>query len=240
MTYCLGIRIKSGLVALADTRLTSGTDTASARKLYTYKREQNTFFLMTSGLRSVRDKAMTYFEEFIEEELVEKGKVYEAVNEFGEILKKVGKEDKHSIESSGLSFNLHTVIGGQFKNDHEPKMYLVYPEGNWVEITEGYPFVIIGNSGYGKPILKRTLTYNSSIKFALKTGFLSFDSTRVSVNDVGYPIDVVIYKRDSHEFIERRYEDKELHYVSEFWADKLSAAIKQVPDDWTEDLLRSK
>jgi putative proteasome-type protease len=240
MTYCLGIRIKSGLVAIADTRLTSGTNTATGRKLYVYKKGQNSFFLMTSGLRSVRDKTITYFEEFVEEELSSKEKLYEAVNKFGEHLKQVRKEDKESIESSGLSFDLHTIFGGQFKNDKEHKMYLVYPEGNWIEITEGNPFIIIGNSGNGKPILKRTVTYNSSMKFVLKTGFLSFDSTRVSVNDVGYPIDVVTYKRDSFEFTERRYEENDLKHVSDFWAKELSDAIRKVPDDWTSELLPKK
>lgn len=116
-------------------------------------------------------------------------------------------------------------------------MYLVYPEGNWIEITEGNPFIIIGNSGNGKPILKRTLNYNSSMKFALKTGFLSFDSTRVSVNDVGFPIDVVTYKTNEFKFIEKRYEASGLKYISDFWANELSNAIKNVPDDWTSELL---
>lgn len=237
MTYCLGIRIKSGLVAIADTRLTSGTNTATGKKLNSYKKGRNSFFLMTSGLRSVRDKTVTYFEEFVENELEHKDKLYEAVNVYGDYLKRVRKEDRESIESSGLSFNLHTIIGGQFGHDKEHKMYLVYPEGNWIEITEGNPFIIIGNSGNGKPILKRTITYDSTMKFALKTGFLSFDSTRVSVNDVGYPIDVITYNANEFKFIEKRYEVNDLKHVSDYWAKELAGAIERVPEDWTEELL---
>ena len=86
-------------------------------------------------------------------------------------------------------------------------LYLLYPEGNWIEIGEGSPFTIIGNSGYGKPILNRALNYESSLRFAFKTGFLSFDSTRVSANDVGYPIDVALYPRDSFKLEQHRLEE---------------------------------
>ena len=202
MTYCLGIRVRRGLVAIADTRITSGTETTTAKKVSIHSNEHGTIFLMTSGLRSIRDKAVTYFEEILETEGHEYDKMYNVVNSFGRQLRRVAKEDKAPLAESGLSFNLFTIVGGKLAQDKTHKMYLLYPEGNWIEIGEATPFTIIGNSGYGKPFLNRTLNYESSIRFALKTGFLSFDSTRVSANDVGYPIDVVIYK-DTGEMIEK-------------------------------------
>ncbi|GJM30467.1 MAG: hypothetical protein DHS20C17_31020 [Cyclobacteriaceae bacterium] len=66
MTYCLGILSKEGIIGLADTRITSGSDTTTAKKIYTVQRPKHTFFIMTSGLRSVRDKAITYFKEVVE------------------------------------------------------------------------------------------------------------------------------------------------------------------------------
>ena len=66
MTYCLGILSKEGVAGLADTRITSGNDTTTAKKIFTVQREKHSFFIMTSGLRSVRDKAITYFGEVIE------------------------------------------------------------------------------------------------------------------------------------------------------------------------------
>lgn len=208
MTYCLGIKLKTGLVAIADTRITSGSETTSAKKLYTHQEENFSIFVMTSGLRSVRDKALTYFKEVVEENSEGLNKMYKAVNAFGEQLRRVSDEDRFSLEKSGLHFNLHTIVGGQLKDDDEPKLFLLYPEGNWIEIGSNYPFVIIGNSGYGKPILNRTLTYETSMKSALTTGFLSFDSTRVSANDVDFPIDVVLYENNSFNLIEHRFEKK--------------------------------
>jgi putative proteasome-type protease len=237
MTYCLGIKLKSGLLAIADTRITSGTETTSAKKLYTHQHEQFSIFVMTSGLRSVRDKALTYFKEVIEENSTGLNKMYKAVNAFGEQLRKVSDEDRFSLERAGLHFNLHTIVGGQLKDDDEPKLFLLYPEGNWIEIVSNYPFVIIGNSGYGKPILNRTLTYETSLKAALTAGFLSFDSTRVSANDVDFPIDVVIYEKDTFKMVEHRFEKQDLQHISEGWAKELKTALDRTPDDWTDTII---
>jgi len=235
MTYCLGIRVRRGLVAIADTRITSGTETTTAKKVSIHSNEHGTIFLMTSGLRSIRDKAVTYFEEILETEGHKYDKMYNVVNAFGRQLRRVAAEDKIALAESGLSFNLFTIVGGKLAADKEHKMYLLYPEGNWIEIGEATPFTIIGNSGYGKPVLNRTLNYESSIRFALKTGFLSFDSTRVSANDVGFPIDVVIYK-DTGEMIEKRYEEEDLIEISNVWGTRLSEIIKEVPEDWIDDI----
>ena len=236
MTYCLGIRVKSGLVAMADTRITSGSETTTSKKLSTYTKGNGTMFLMTSGLRSIRDKAITYFEEALDEDNFQFNKMYKAVNAFGSQLRKVADEDKLSLLNSGLGFNLFAILGGKLHNDESPKLFLVYPEGNWIEIGEATPFTIIGNSGYGKPILNRTLNYDSSLRFALKTGVLSFDSTRVSANDVGYPLDVIIMNEETGEVIEKRFEEHELKHISSAWGDKISNLVKELPEDWIDDI----
>jgi len=237
MTYCLGIKVKQGLVALSDTRITSGNETTTSKKISTHSIGKNNIFIMTSGLRSIRDKAVTYFEEILEGEKFEFTKMYQAVNAFGQSLRRVAQEDKAAIQSSGLFFNLNSIVGGQLEGDKEHKLYLLYPEGNWIEIGEATPFCIIGNSGYGTPILRRTISYDSDLSFAIKTGFLSFDSTRVSANDVGYPLDIVLYKKDSHEFLEHRYEYNDLANITGEWAEKLTAGIDSLPTKWIEEML---
>lgn len=233
MTYCLGIKVNEGLVAIADTRITSGSDTTEKKKIYVEQRDKYSLFIMTSGLRSVRDKAILYFKERIEDG-VEHNKLYKAVNDFGEQIKRVAREDKLALEQSGFKFNLNTIIGGQLKDDDEHKLFLLYPEGNWVELGDGAPFVIIGNSGHGKAILNRTLSNDSDMHLALKSGFLSFDSTRVSANDVDFPIDVVLYRSNSFEMAEHRYTKKDLETISEQWADELKIALNRIPDEWMD------
>ncbi len=232
MTYCLGIKVKEGLIAIADTRITSGTDTTVKKKITIEQKDKFSLFIMTSGLRSVRDKAIIYFKELLEEQ--EYNKLYKAVNAFGEQVKKVAAEDRGTLEKAGFKFDLNTIIGGQLKDDEEHKLFLLYPEGNWVELGQGAPYVIIGNSGHGKAILNRVITEDSSMRLALKTGFLSFDSTRVSSNNVDFPIDVVLYKKDSFELSEERYEKKDLEYISTQWAEELKTALQNVGEDWMD------
>lgn len=239
MTYCLGIKLKKGLVAIADTRITSGSETTTAKKVFVHKYGQYPIFIMTSGLRSVRDKVITYFQELLDET---EGfdKMYQAVNALGEQIKKVAVEDRDILSRSGITFNIYTIVGGQMAKDTEPKLYLLYPEGNWIEVGEGTPFMIIGNSGYGKPVLQRTVNYYSSLEFALKTGILSFDSTRVSANDVGYPIDVLIYDAATHELEEHRFNEQDLKEVTDFWAERLKNSVNEIPDSLIEKVLQKK
>lgn len=237
MTYCLGIKVKSGIVGISDTRITSGHETTQAKKVFTVNKKKHSFFIMTSGLRSVRDKAITYFKEIIEENDESFDKLYKAVNAFSDQVKRAANEDKESLKEAGLSFNLFAIVGGQLQKDDEHKIYLLYPEGNWVEVSEGSPFVIIGNNGYGKPILDRAIKYDSSLKFSLNAGFLSFDATRISANDVDYPIDVIYYTKDSFNIIEKRYKKSELEKISKLWSNKLSETINNLPEDWMEKLL---
>ena len=235
MTYCLGIKTREGLVGLADTQITSGSETTTSKKIYTVNRANHSLFIMTSGLRSVRDKAITYFEELIEEEDTKFDKLYKAVNKLSQQIKRVAGEDKASLEASGLSFNLYSIVGGQLEKDQVPKLFLLYPEGNWIEIGESSPFVIIGNTGFGNPILRRSVTYNESLEYALRVGFLSFDATRLSANDVGYPIDTVILRNDSFSIIENRFEEKELAHISEFWNQSLRRGINEMPANALEN-----
>jgi putative proteasome-type protease len=237
MTYCLGIKVRSGLLAIADTRISSGTETTTARKLTISQKDGHSIFLMTSGLRSVRDKALTYFKEILESEVEEFDKLYKAVNAFGKELRRVAEEDRQALEKAGLHFNLHTIVGGQLKEDSEHKLFLIYPEGNWIEVGENTPFVIIGNSGYGKPILNRTLNYETELKTALKSGFLSFDSTRVSANDVDFPIDIALYKSNSFQMIHHRFEEGDMREISNQWEQELEEALSKIPEGWMNIVL---
>ncbi|UII27031.1 peptidase [Fulvivirga maritima] len=240
MTYCLGIKNREGIIGLADTRITSGTETTTAKKVFTVNKKKHSFFIMTSGLRSVRDKAITYFKEVVEEEDESFTKLYKTVNKFAEQIKRVATEDRESLEQAGMSFNLFSIVGGQLEKDTEPKLYLLYPQGNWIEVGEGTPFVIIGNTGFGNPILKRALHYDDDMKFALKVAFLSFDATRISANDVDFPIDTVILKNNSFDIIEHRFMGKELNELSDTWNSNLKDGISSLSADVLNDAFKAK
>jgi putative proteasome-type protease len=237
MTFCLGMRVKDGLVGIADTRVTSGNEVITASKVRIYNMEHGSMFLMTSGLRSVRDKALTYFDEYISNLEKPFNRLFKAVNAFSEQVRIVAKEDKPSLVDCGFSFDMNCLIGGQMHDDPGHLLYLVYPQGNWVEIGEGTPYQIIGAPGYGKPILDRTFSFGDSLTFALKVGCLSFDSTRISAADVDFPVDVVLYRTNSFKMVKHRFQREDLGIVSDLWDTKLREAIKSLPTDRIDQAL---
>lgn len=236
MTFCLGMKVEDGLVGIADTRILSGNEIQYARKVSIYQEEGQAFFVMASGLRSVRDKALTYFEEMLAGQLTADRRLFKAVNLLSEALRRVSQEDRMSLRESGLEFNFHALIGGQFQDDPEHKLYLLYPEANWVEVgTLGTPYHIIGASRYGKPIIDRCLRYHDDMRFAFKVGTLAFDATRISAVDVDFPIHVVLCRRDSFEIVEHTYEKDDLLALSSWWNERMRGAVDSLPAEWIED-----
>lgn len=239
MTFCLGMKVEDGLVGIADTRVTTGMEYITARKVSIHQHGRHSMFLMTSGLRSVRDKAVTYFDEAISEGDQTFDKLFKAVNVFAAQIRRVAEEDRNALDKAGLIFNLHALVGGQLENDREHKLYLIYPQGNWVEVSEGTPYCIIGETGYGKPLLDRVLEYTSSIELALKVGFLAFDATRTSSTSVEYPLDIVLYRHGTFDIVQQRFEKEDLAEISSWWQSCIHDSVEKLPAKWVDRLLQS-
>src|SRR4029079_5531997 len=139
-----------------------------------------------------------------------------------------------ALVDSGLHFNIHAIVGGQLEHDREHRLFMIYPEGNWVEVGKGTPYQSIGETGYGKPVLDRTLKYQDSMRFALKVGCLAFDSTRISAAGVDFPIDVAIYERNSFQITEHRYFKQDLAPISDWWQDRLRNSVRELPAEWID------
>jgi putative proteasome-type protease len=232
------MRVKDGLVGIADTRVTSGSECITARKVSVYQGQGWSMFIMTAGLRSVRDKALTYFDEVMNASAEPcQNRLFKLANVFAEQIRRVAAEDKAFLAESDLKFNIHTLCGGQLPGDIEPHLYMIYPEGNWVEIGEGTPYHILGATGYGKPVLDRTLKYEDSLQFALKVGTLAFDSSRISAADVDFPIDIVVYVRNSYRMISQRFEKNDLLENSDVWQERLRKSVRELSLDWAQPLL---
>ena len=229
MTFCIGVKLKSGLLAMADTRITSEVGVRTAKKISFVSHEAGKLFLMTSGLRSVRDKAVIYFEEKMREDKVHPDKMHNAANLLGQQIKRAAHEDREDLVKAGYHFNIHAIIGGQLKGDESPRLFLIYPEGNWVEVTDESPFAIIGNSKFGIPILKRVLQPETDWREALKLMFISFDATVQNAPDVEFPLDVVYYEKDSYHMSERRFERTDLAELSDSYLEGLKKLVENLP-----------
>ncbi len=227
MTYCIAMKVEEGIVGLADTLITSGREMTTLRKVVSYSPPGGTMFVMTSGLRSLRDKTFTYFENALTVREKPFDRMFEAVNLLAEQVRQVAREDKAAIVEDGLSFDIHALVGGQMQKDTEAKLYLLYPAGNWVDTGVLTPYHIIGSTGYGKPVLDRTWSYDRGLDDALRIGLLAFDATHTSASDVDYPVDVVMYQAGSFELQEQRLTGEDMAPLSQFW----QAAIQRAVDE---------
>ncbi|HUA54886.1 MAG TPA: hypothetical protein VMB81_22090 [Candidatus Sulfotelmatobacter sp.] len=239
MTFCVGIKVAEGLVALADGRVTAGTQMGVARKVSFHGGPQHRFLVMTSGLRSVRDKTVAYLDRLIGGQTGESvATMLDAVGAFATCLRRVSGEDKTALKDGGLDFDLHAILGGQLADDPEPTLYLVYPEGNWIQVDALAPYLSIGQTAYGKPILDRALRPETSMPMALKLAYLSFDSSRFSSSSVGFPIDFMTYHRSDRQWRLIQFDDDDLRDQRQWWNTNISGLVRQMPDGpWIEPLL---
>ena len=239
MTYCLGIKTRDGLIGLSDGRITSGSQLSSARKVTMMGSGGDRFFILNSGLRSVRDKTLAYLRRDMGKARNESyATMLDAVTAFTRCLRQVAAEDREALEASRLHFNLHAIIGGQLAEDREPYMFLVYPEGNWIEVDERTPYLSIGATAYGKPILDRALMYDTDMATALKIAYLSFDSTRVSSNDVGYPVDMVSYHAAARTWRQANFDYDDLVEQRMWWNRNITELARRMPNGpWVDALV---
>lgn len=233
MTFAVGIRVAAGLVGLADTRVVRGHQTSSKGKLAVLDHGAGHAFVMTSGLRSIRDKTFVRTEEALATRSVPCSRLHELVTQYGDQLKRVRAEDDAALAAGGLSFDSHAIIGGQLEGDAAPELFLVYPEGNWVMATTDAPSFIIGRSVYGKPIVDRLLQFDLPLAQAIAVAYLAFDATRTSAVDVDYPFDMVVIETPDLRPTVERFEAADLADAERHWQTRLVAALHDFPTAWT-------
>ena len=126
-------------------------------------------------------------------------------------------------------------MGGQIAGE-APELYLVYSQGNFIAATPETPFLQIGETKYGKPILDRTIGYDSPLDDVAKTTLLSIDSTMRSNISVGPPIDMVLYETDALEVrsrVQLQENDPYLRKMREYWENALAEASRNFPNiEW--------
>src|SRR5205085_952111 len=93
---------------------------------------------------------------------------------------------------------------------------------------------IIGNSGFGKPILERSLTHADSILYAFKLGILAFDATRLCASNVDFPIDLLLYRRATRQMVEHRFQREDLSQISSWWQERMRCSVDDLPSKWVE------
>ena len=239
MTYCVGLRLNKGLVFMSDTRTNAGVDNFSVtKKLFTWEVPgERVVTLMTSGNLATTQALISLLEERSKLQadrsptILEEPTMFQIARLVGETLREVIDDSASSGQESASKFRASVIVGGQI-GDGAPTLFLVYPEGNFIEVTDDAPFFQIGEAKYGKPILVRAYDPDMSFEDAIKLLMVSFDSTIKANLSVGMPLDYQIYTADSLAVAHADRIDADDPYfqnVSEGWGDALRVALDQLP-----------
>ena len=245
MSYCLGIQVDEGLVFASDSRTNAGIDSVSTfRKVFIFEQPgERVIVLLTAGNLAVTQEVISMVERDLgtddpERSLFHIDSMFFAAKIVGGYLRGVFDRDGSYFQAHGAEFNASLIVGSQIQGER-PRLFLVYPAGNFIEASEGTPYFQMGETKYGKPILERVLAHDLDLVQTAKCALVSFDSTIRANVSVGPPIDLVIYKTDSFRIAsQQRIRDDDPYFseLSRHWSDGLRRLFAEAPDPrWTVD-----
>ena len=239
MTYCVGLLLNAGMVLLSDTRTNAGLDNiATYRKMFTFEVPgERVIVVMTAGSLSVTQTTIARLRDMIDSPdadsstCILKAPTMLAVADIvGSTLARVRGEIQEKLSSMGQGASASMIVAGQ-RRGGGMRMFLIYPEGNYIEATEDTPFLQIGEHKYGKPILDRVVRPDTSLTDAQKAVLLSMDSTLRSNLSVGMPLDLCVIEKDALRVTKsRRIEagDADFRMMSEAWSRALREGFQQI------------
>lgn len=234
MTYCLGLLLDEGLVIIADTRTNAGVDNFSSyQKLHCIARaDDREIFIASAGNLSASQAAVGMLTEGgLSPQLNEAGSMFEVAQLVGKSLRQANQELVEAVapKIKGASCLL---LGGRLGGG-EPRLFLIYEEGNFIECKRDAPFLQIGETKYGRPILDRVMKRTTPLARAVKIGLLSFDSAMRSNLSVSRPLDMVVMPGNAAEpTLIKRIEDDDVYFneLSARWSELLGEATMVIPD----------
>ncbi len=239
MTYCVGIRLNKGIAFMSDTRTNAGVDNISTfKKMYTWVRPgERAIVLLAAGNLATTQAVISLLDERTkapeerQQTLLATPSMFQTARLVGDTVKEVINSTALSGQRADSAFNATFILGGQIKGS-EPRLFQIYPEGNFIESSADTPFFQIGEHKYGKPILVRAYDPAMSFSEAAKLLMVSFDSTLKANLSVGLPLDLAFYERDTFNIgYQKRIERDDPYYrtVSDGWSDALKNAFASLP-----------
>lgn len=234
MTYCVAISVGAGMVFCSDSRTNAGVDQVSTySKMFRFELgPERQFVVLTAGNLATTQSTMAQLKKDLRQQsavnLNTVMSIGDAADYLGEVSKQV--QDRHGLGGQG-GFQASFILGGQIAGmDH--RIVLIYPEGNHITSSKDTPYLQIGESKYGKPILDRILNVDTPLETAAICALVSMDSTMRSNLSVGPPIELQMYKSNSFQ-LQPYYRLEEgsdyLREIKRNWDQRLKEAFNQMP-----------
>ena len=244
MTYCVALRLDSGMIFASDSRTNAGVDhIATFCKMRVYEKSDDRVIVvlssgnlsMTQGVTELLDRHKHAAEG--EPTIWNAPSMFDVAALAGDALREMQKRDGQMLMQSGIEASASLIVGGQIKGEHE-RLFHLYSQGNFIEASDETPYFQLGEAKYGKPILDRVLTPGTPQKEAAKCVLISFDSTIKSNISVGLPIDLLWYPKDALRVgVQQRIREGDPYFsmLRQRWGGGLRRVFGELPDpDWLE------
>lgn len=240
MTYCVGLKLDKGLILMSDTRTNAGVDDISqVKKMHSWELPgERIITLLSAGNLATTQAVISLLDERTkapedrDPSILRAPSMFQVATIIGQTLREIVQDYEPSGPAAESMFSATLILGGQIAGS-EPKLFMIYPEGNFIESGDDNPFFQSGETKYGRPILVRALHREMSFESAVKLLCVSFDSTIRANAGVDLPIDLQIQKRDDCKITkQKRFErdDPYFNEVSDGWSNALRNAFSQLPD----------
>ena len=200
MTYCVGMRLDAGLIFMSDTRTNAGVaNISTVQKMHTWEVPgERRIVIRTAGNLATTQSVISLLDERAKAPedrnpaLLQAPSMFQIAREVGRTVREVIGDNATTGQEADGAFGATLIVGGQIAGA-PPRLFLIYPEGNFIEAADETPFFQIGETKYGRPILVRAYDSKMSFEAAVKMMLLSFDSTIKANLSVGLPLDLQIY-----------------------------------------------
>jgi len=241
MTYCVAIALDEGLIFASDSRTNAGADQVSTySKMHTFDVEGERVFVMLAAgnlatTQAVLNRLKRDMEDGAEESLYTVHYMSEAAAYVGRLNREEQEKHTDALSKAGFTSDASFILGGQIEQG-TPEIFMIYPQGNYITTSEQTPFLQIGESKYGKPVLDRIIRPETSLGDAARCALVSIDSTMHSNVTVGPPIEVMVYEKDKLAFdhyLCMENDDTYLLTLKRAWDENIKKAFRDLPRfDW--------
>lgn len=237
MTYCIAMRLNTGLVFLSDSRTNAGVDQIGTfRKMSVFENPGDRMMvLMSAGNLSISQSVRQMIAEYLSPDgtsIWTASSMVEVAQIIGECIRNVHKRDAESLEKFGIDFNVSLIFGGQIRGER-CRLFQLYSAGNFIESHDENPYFQIGESKYGKPIVDRVVSPNTPLDEAAKCALISMDSTLRSNISVGFPLDLLVYRTESlsvGRFVTIDEKNQYFQMIRSTWGQQLKSVFESIPD----------
>jgi putative proteasome-type protease len=231
------MRLNEGLVFLSDSRTNAGVDQISTfRKMTVFERPGDRLLVMMSAGNLAITQAVRQIVCEATDPAVptvwSARTLFDAVRLVGDAVRTVQRRDADALNDAGIEFTCSFLFGGQIRGEGL-RLFHVYSAGNFIEATPENPYFQVGESKYGKPIVDRVITPETTLGEAAKCALISMDSTLRSNISVGLPLDLLVYEADKlrvTKFVRIDESNDYMRMIRTTWGTRLRQVFGEIPD----------